>query len=271
MSVSATSTDSAPREDHAHRAASMPEPRGMTPAWRAGLTASVLLHGAAVGAVMFGLTWLAPAIKPADSVMTVELAPAPSAPPAPVRQTPPGPQRTEAVTRPRPMDQPKFPPPPKLLIPVKADVVLPPKPDPQLNRPVQKETVDETTAPQSTPAPPRQQMAAPIAGASTVASNAPQTWESLLEAKLQRNKRYPGAAQDSGQQDVVYVRMAIDRAGRLMDANVVRSRGYALLDSEAVALAHRASPFPAPPADEAGDPIVLVVPVEFFITRHHGG
>ena len=69
---------------------------------------------------------------------------------------------------------------------------------------------------------------------------------------------------------MVYVRLVIDGTGRLTEAQVVRSRGYALLDQEVISLAHRSSPYPAPPAKE-GDPAIVVVPVEFFITRHGGG
>jgi protein TonB len=129
---------------------------------------------------------------------------------------------------------------------------------------VPKPQAEETTAPQALVAPPKPVAASPVQGASSVASNAAQSWENGLLARLERVKRYPGAAQAQGQEDLVYVRLTIDRAGRLTDAQVVRSRGYAMLDREVVAMAHRASPFPAPPAEER-DPVVVVVPVEFFI------
>lgn len=237
--------------------------------WRVGVGTSVLLHAAAIGAMFLGFSFLAPAQKAADAVMTVDLAPVASAPPAPPRQTPPGPQRIEAVAKPRLLDAPKIPPPPQLMFPVKAEVEVPIKPDVQPNRPVMKEAADQSTAPQAVTAPPKPDSAAPSAGASSTASNAPQTWESLILAKLARNKRYPSAAQSEHQEDVVYVRLVIDAAGRLISANVVRSRGFGMLDQEVVELAHRSSPFPAPPPSE-GAPVIVVVPVEFYITTKRG-
>jgi len=262
---SAEGAGGAARAAHAHRPGVV-----ATKVWRISLGASILLHGAAMSAVLFSLAQMTPSAKSADSVMTVELAPSPSAPVAPPRQTPPGPQRIASVEKPKPVDQPKIPPPPMLTSPVNPEVVMRAKPDAQPDRPVLKQVSDQTTAPEALAAPPKSNLAAPTTGASSVATNAPQTWDGLVLAKMQRNKRYPGAAQSQGQQDVVYLRMGIDRSGRLTNADVVRSRGYTLLDNEAVALAHRSSPFPAPPANEEGNPVVVVVPVEFFINRHPG-
>jgi protein TonB len=248
---------------------SSPQAGGGARVWRTSLGASILFHGAAVCIVVFGLSWLAPPNKASDSAMTVELAPTVSAPPAPPRQTPPGPQHIEAVVKPRLIDEPKLPPPPpQVRTPTKDDVVVPLKPVLQPDRTVMKQAADQTTAPQAIVAPAKPETAAPTAGSSATASNAPQNWDNLLLAKLQRNKRYPSAAQSEHQEDVVYVRLVIDSSGRLQSANVVRSRGFAMLDDEVISLAHRSSPFPAPPAAE-GNPVVVVVPVEFFITRHH--
>jgi protein TonB len=235
--------------------------------WRIGVGASVLLHSAFVCSLLFGLVRLAPTASPVGAVMTVEIAPTLSAPPTPPRQTPPGPRQIEAASKPKPFDRPKIPPPPKLLIPIKPEVMEPATPDPQPDRPVLKQTTDQTTAPQAIAAPPKTEEAAPTTGDANVASNAAQTWEGLLLAKLERNKRYPSAARYSHQEDVVYIRMVIDGAGRLTGVDVVRSRGYTLLDKEVVSLAHRASPFPPPPSAE-GNPAVLVVPVQFFITHY---
>jgi protein TonB len=239
-------------------------------AWRLGLGASVFLHGTAAAAILFSLTSVSSAERPTDAAMTVEIAPAPSAPPAPPRQTPPGPQQIQSVAKPRPLDMPKIPPLPRVITPVKPEVALQTREQPQPDRPVQKQTADQTTAPQALAAPPKTETAAPTMGASASASNAPQTWESLLLAKLEQNKRYPGAAQAQGQEDVVYVRMSIDRRGRLVGAQIVHSHGFPMLDGEVMSLTHRASPYPAPPVSEAGDPIIVVVPVQFFVTHHRG-
>jgi len=246
------------------------------PLWRVGLVVSVLLHGAAAATVLLGPTLLTARTELTDAAMTVEIAPTASAPPDTPREIPIGPQQIEAVAQPRPIDHshaidhPKVPPPPKLPIPVKADLVVPANPDPQPERPVMNQVADQTTAPQALVAPSGPDRVAPTAGAATTDSNLPQTWESLLLAKLEHNKRYPSSAQANHQEDVVYVRMVINSAGRLTEANVVRSRGFTLLDQEVLSLARRAGPYPAPPATE-GDPAVVVVPVEFFLARRSGG
>jgi protein TonB len=235
--------------------------------WRVGVMSSIALHSLVALVVLFGLVRLPPPSRVADAAMTVEIAPAPAAPPAPPRQTPPGPQQVRAITRPVPQNQSKISP-PRVDTPVKPEVVMQAKPQPQPDRPVLPKAADQTTDRQAAVAPPKAENAAPSAGASTVMSNAAQTWENLLLAKLQRNKRYPDSAQARGQEDVVYVKMSIDRAGRLTGADVVRSRGFAMLDSEVLSLVHRSSPYAPPPASEQGDMVVVVVPVEFFLKHN---
>ena len=66
----------------------------------------------------------------------------------------------------------------------------------------------------------------------------------------------------------MYVRMTLNRAGQLLSAGIVKSQGFPLLDGEVLSLVRRASPYGAPPAAEAGDPIEIVVPVNFFV--NHG-
>ncbi len=65
----------------------------------------------------------------------------------------------------------------------------------------------------------------------------------------------------------MFVRLVIDRKGRLIDAALKKSAGFAMLDEETLALARRASPFPAPPDSVTGDRIVRIVPVEFYIKK----
>lgn len=67
----------------------------------------------------------------------------------------------------------------------------------------------------------------------------------------------------AGQSGVSTVAFQIDRAGRVLSAQVVNSSGNAALDREAVALTKRASPVPAPPVEIAGEKLYLKVPVQF--------
>jgi len=92
-------------------------------------------------------------------------------------------------------------------------------------------------------------------------------WEGRVLARLASFKRYPVLAQRAGLQDSVMVRFIMDRTGRVLSAEIDKSRGFPLLDSEATALIRRASPLPAPPASMIGDEIQLVAPIRFFLRR----
>ena len=237
--------------------------------WRAAFVASVALHAAAGAWALFGIAGGSTPHRSDDGAIAVELAPAPAAPAAPPRQQPSGPEKVRSVERQVPVPQPRMPPPPEVPTATNPEVALAAKPPtPQPDRPVLKRTEDKTTAPAAMPAPPHPQTAAPVQGAS-VATNAAQTWEASLLAKLERNKRYPGTSQSRGEQDVVYVRMTLNRAGRLLNADIVRSHGFPLLDGEVLSLVRRASPYGTPPTTEPGDPISIVVPVNFFVAHGH--
>lgn len=114
----------------------------------------------------------------------------------------------------------------------------------------------ETAAPRTLPAPPAPQMA----------SNAPDSWEGRVLAQLAKNRRYPRSAQASKQQGIPYVRIVMDREGKVLSVRLERSCGFPELDREAVALPKRSSPLPKPPDDKPGDPLELVVPVQFFLS-----
>ncbi|WIW90226.1 energy transducer TonB (plasmid) [Sphingobium sp. V4] len=115
--------------------------------------------------------------------------------------------------------------------------------------------VPETAAPKTLSAPPAPQ----------VSNNAPDSWEGRVLAQLNKHRRYPRAAMARRQQGVPYIRFIMDRSGKVLSSRLERSSGFPELDREAVALAKRASPFPAPPGDKGGDTLELVVPVEFFL------
>ena len=92
-------------------------------------------------------------------------------------------------------------------------------------------------------------------------------WENLILKKLQSLKHYPVAAQSEGEQGVATVRFTMDRQGHVLSVTLVKSAGFTDLDAEAVALIHRASPLPPPPASLPDDTITLTVPVVFFLTQ----
>src|SRR5262249_31285045 len=97
------------------------------------------------------------------------------------------------------------------------------------------------------------------------APNALPTWRGLLLGHLERLKRYPPEAQWRRQQGVVYVRFTMDRTGRVLQSAIEKSAGYSSLDAEVMALIQRAQPWQPPPPEVPGDPLELIVPVQFFM------
>lgn len=61
------------------------------------------------------------------------------------------------------------------------------------------------------------------------------------------------------------MRFAVARDGVVSAVVLGRSSGFALLDQETLDTVQRASPVPAPPAEVAGDPVQVMVPVSFFL------
>jgi protein TonB len=101
--------------------------------------------------------------------------------------------------------------------------------------------------------------AAPASGAASNNFQSRASWRSEMMAHLNRYKRFPPGA-SAGTSSVTFT---ISRSGQVLSARLSRSSGDSLLDQEAVALVHRASPVPAPPSDMGGGSISLSVPVRF--------
>jgi protein TonB len=129
-----------------------------------------------------------------------------------------------------------------------------PKPKP---KPRRRSVAQTAAAPKPVDAARAQANAAPTSGVGSSASVA--TWRGSVMAHLNRHKRYP-AGGGLGTSSIAFT---IDRSGRVLSARLIRSSGSAVLDQEAVALARRASPLPAPPANMGGGSIVLSVPIRF--------
>jgi periplasmic protein TonB len=121
-----------------------------------------------------------------------------------------------------------------------------------------------TSTPHATPEQTAAIAAAPTQGQPNPnASKALPTWKTQIIALLERNKRYPAAAQSRHQQGIAQVSFSLDRQGRLIESRIVRSSGAAALDEEALALLHRAQPFPKPPEELTGQYVGLTVPIRF--------
>lgn len=123
-------------------------------------------------------------------------------------------------------------------------------------KPKRKSVAQSASAPKPVDARRARTNAAPTSGVASSMSIA--TWRGSVMAHLNRHKRYPGGG--GGTSSVAFT---IDRSGRVLSARLIRSSGSRILDQEAVALARRASPLPAPPANISGSSITLSVPVRF--------
>ena len=89
------------------------------------------------------------------------------------------------------------------------------------------------------------------------------SWKRRIGLHLQRNKRYPAAAQARREHGIARVAFLVDRTGRVISSSVVQSSGSAALDRETLDLLQRAQPLPVPPPDVPGGPFSFSVPVRF--------
>lgn len=217
--------------------------------WSGALAIVLALHGAPL---LIAAWWLGPMppLTPPEPAILIDMAP-PAAPPSPPSDQTPGPKQLKADA-PRPVVKEAPPPIPSAARP---EVALPER------APEPVERAAATPAPRTSAPPSR------IAPASATASNTAADWRGLVLARLDRVKRYPAAAEIRRQQGVPYIRITMDRRGKVIGTRLERSSGIAALDREAVALPARAQPLPPVPAEIPGEPVELVAPVEFFLTR----
>lgn len=203
-----------------------------------------------------------PAELPMEAI-AIEPAPMPSAPPAPMTQQQTGPlKEARSSTASRPTPPRHIAPPPA---PVKDVVAGTPEPVVSADTAKAEKASDESSAPPHVDAPASERYAAPSTQAADGALLKAE-WQSTLLAWLKRYRRYPRQSERLHQEGVVWVRFAVDRQGRVADPVIQKASGYPLLDEEALATVRRSSPLPPPPADVPGDPVMVLVPINFFLT-----
>lgn len=234
----------------------------------------ILVLAVHAGAVVMILGWSHGEVpySPPPAAVMMELAPLPEAPAATPNEAPPGPELSEVIPEPEP------PPPVEMPPPVMAEVTLPdPEPPPPVDlkppppKPVEKRPPKppqpKVAAPQAAPAE-ASRAAAPMPGASVdPPSNTLPTWKGILLKHLERHKRYPAEAQRSRHEGITYIRFVMSRDGRVLSARVERSANIASLDQEGLDLLQRAQPLPPLPADQPGESLELIVPIQFFMRR----
>lgn len=99
--------------------------------------------------------------------------------------------------------------------------------------------------------------------AAAVRSASAVSWKRKIALQLQRNKRYPVAAQAKREHGIARVSFLIDRLGRVVSSTLIQSSGSAVLDGEALDLLQRIQPLPVPPADVPGNQFAFSVPIRF--------
>lgn len=251
-------------------------------ALRWGLSGAIVLAAhVSVAAAIVGWSDTDDSTDPVGA-MVVELAPVPVAPNNTPSDIQPGPEQQQAEATPENIAKPTDKPVDKVVQPEKVkeqqdipkmenpDIALQKKtPEPQPEKPKPSEAqlaAPVTTAPQMSRVDVAAVAAAPLQTMFNLnESNAVPTWKRLVASKLERNKKYPSAAQAREEKGVVQLEFSVDRQGRLKSSRIVKSSGSDALDRETLDLVQRAQPFAAPPAAMVGEEVFLVVPIKFNI------
>lgn len=108
---------------------------------------------------------------------------------------------------------------------------------------------------------------APRHGSTQARTSAELTWQSQLLGHLERFRRYPARALRQRHEGVTHLRFSVDRNGGVRAVRLERSSGSDLLDDEALDVVRRAQPLPPPPPEIEGEPVEVVVPVQFRLRR----
>lgn len=197
----------------------------------------------------------------------------------PPDEPPPEPQMVQP-DEPPPPDMPPPPPveqPPAIVVPEaplapKPEVVLapppkpaPPKPAPKVEKKIEKPVVKhEQKPPAQRTAAPRPTNAAPSrnAGAPQTQSGAPSmsssNWTALAAARI-RGVGFGQCPSGMSGSHGLAVTFNVDRSGNVTSARAAGSSGSGALDQQVVAMVHRASPLPPPPAGVSGGTVPIRV------------
>ncbi|MCD7097032.1 energy transducer TonB [Stenotrophomonas sp. MMGLT7] len=233
--------------------------------WIGSLGLVLAVHAIVIGGVLWRQSHdPSPPLPASAEAVMLELAPLPTAPPAPPTDLPPGPpqqerRKAQPKAEPTPMPTPR-----RVPRQEQAEVAEPQQSDERHNDESADIDVARSSAPPSVQAPPGSRYAA-SQSSSGGAGQARATWQAQVLGHLERFKRYPRPAQRRRQEGVVLMQFSVNRQGQVLQARIARSSGHESLDAEALATVQRASPLPPPSADIPGDPVEVTTPVEFFL------
>jgi protein TonB len=225
--------------------------------WGTAAIVACALHVGGAGLAL--VLWQEEADDAAAGALTVEMAPLPAAPApsdspdwahSPVKQDPTAASQPTEKVQEEVAKEDTVPVDP---LPAPDPQVALPKPQPEKEAPpAEKQNPAEATEQQTATAPPRVEAPpvprlSPSQGLSGSLAREQKRWEKALTAKLERFKRPLNAASRRGVKGMARVRFTVDRSGRVVESEVVKSSGSPTLDGEALALVQRAGPFPPPP------------------------
>ena len=88
----------------------------------------------------------------------------------------------------------------------------------------------------------RRSLHASLCRSTTIRALPEYAWQQLLQAQLERFKRYPRRAR--GAHGKVTVAFTVGRNGSVVSSHIIQGSGSAILDEEALALIKRAQPSP---------------------------
>ncbi|AWH54931.1 energy transducer TonB [Stenotrophomonas sp. ESTM1D_MKCIP4_1] len=230
--------------------------------WCWALGGSLLAHGCLLALLLPRVMAAAEQPPAAAAVaMDAELATLPQAPPAPASE--PAPAAEDAAQAPPRPQRVAVKPPVQPLPPLPVGAQGEPMP-----APAEAAAMAAASAPPSVQAAPAAMAAAPQDAATSLSESAlPADWRSRLLGRLERFRQYPASARIRRQEGQPWLRLRIDRQGRVLEAALAQSSGVAALDAEVLALARRAQPLPPPPEDVAGATIDVVLPIAFSLQR----
>ena len=133
--------------------------------------------------------------------------------------------------------------------------------------------IETNVAPQPQEAPAELPPVAPIPAAPTpapefIAKVAPNSalldsYGKTLSSLIARYQRYPRIAQLRGWQGTAQVQLFVSSTGRMVDAIILRSSGFEVLDDQALEMVRQAAPLPQPPEALRGREFTVMVPIVF--------
>jgi protein TonB len=90
-------------------------------------------------------------------------------------------------------------------------------------------------------------------------------YQFLLQAWLEKHKKYPRRARLRHWQGTAVLRFIIDREGNVLSYRILESSGHEILDEEVEAMIRRATPLPPVPDEMQSARLEFDVPVRFFL------